>query len=500
MTERNKGAMKCKKNRIDKGVEKNRNSTDSIKNSDVNIRKKAVRIASSEGGNSKEVGRIHKKEEKMHKKEEKIGNEEGRTDKREKKIYKQAKKIGKKGEKTKRSDIKKIRPTQQDRKLQECAYIRQCGSCKIFLESYEKHLKGKQKQVNSLMGKYCRVETILSMEDPFYYRNKVHVVFDHDQKGNSISGVYEEKTHRVVPIQSCYIHNRKADAIISSIRQMLKSFKIRTYDEDTGYGLLRHVLIRAGFTTGEIMVVLVVSSPIFPSRNNFVKALLKQHPEISTIVLNVNNKKTSMVLGEKERTIYGKGYIEDRLCGKIFRISPKSFYQVNPKQTEILYKKAIELAGLKGNETVLDAYCGIGTISMILSDQVKKVIGVELNSDAVRDAVVNTNLNGIKNIDFYHKDAGEFMCQLAQAAETVDVVFMDPPRTGSDDKFLRSMVQLEPGKVVYISCNPVTLERNVKYLVKKGYEIRRVVPVDMFPWTNHVETVIMMTYCGKGRK
>jgi 23S rRNA (uracil1939-C5)-methyltransferase len=374
-----------------------------------------------------------------------------------------------------------------------CPYIRECGGCNIMQQSYEAELKEKQKTVEKLINKFCKVEPIIGMKDPNYYRNKVHVVFDHDRKGNPISGVYEEGTHRVIPVESCLIHNQKADAIIASIRGMLKSFKIKTYDEDTGYGLLRHVLIRTGFASGEIMVVLVLASPILPSKNNFVKALRKEHPEITTVVVNVNDKKTSMVLGDKEQVIYGKGFIEDKLCDKVFRISPKSFYQVNPAQTEVLYGKAIEMAGLTGNETVIDAYCGIGTIGLIASDHVQKVIGVELNKDAVRDANINAKRNEAANIEFYNNDAGDFMSQMAAQKETVDLVFMDPPRTGSNEKFMDALVTLKPKKVVYISCNPVTLERDLQYLTKKGYKAEKAIPVDMFPWTQHVETVVLMS-------
>lgn len=373
-----------------------------------------------------------------------------------------------------------------------CPYRRDCGSCKIYEKSYKEHLKEKQKLVTELLSGYCPVKPIVGMEDPAHYRNKVHVVFDRDRRGNAISGVYEEGTHRVVPIESCLIHNQKADEIIASIRGLLKSFKIKTYDEDTGYGLLRHVLIRTGYHSKEIMVVLVIGSPIFPSKNNFVKAIRQLHPEISTIIVNVNDKNTSMILGEKEHVIYGKGYIEDTLCEKVFRISPKSFYQVNPTQTEKLYRLAIDMAELKGKETILDAYCGIGTIGLIASDKASKVIGVELNKDAVADARVNAKRNETSNIQFYLKDAGEFMAQLAEQNETVDVVFMDPPRAGSDEKFLNSLAILKPAKVVYISCNPVTLQRDLEYLVKKGYKAEKAVPVDMFPWTGHVETCCLL--------
>jgi len=284
----------------------------------------------------------------------------------------------------------------------------------------------------------------------------------------------------------------------------LHSFKIKTYDEDTGYGLLRHVLVRRGFHSGEVMVVLVLGSPVLPSKNHFVMALRELHPEISTVIVNVNDKRTSMVLGDKESVIYGKGYIEDTLCGCTFRISPKSFYQVNPVQTELLYGKAIAYAALTGNETVVDAYCGTGTIGIIAAKSAKKVIGVELNRDAVRDAVKNAKCNNVKNIEFYNADAGQFMVEMAEyradakrgeksGADEVDVVFMDPPRAGSDEAFLSSVVTLAPKRVVYVSCNPETLARDLLYLTKHGYRAQECQPVDMFPWTKHVETVVLLS-------
>lgn len=371
-----------------------------------------------------------------------------------------------------------------------CPVANKCGGCQIQHYSYEKQLEEKQRLVNSLLDKFCKVENIIGMENPYFYRNKVHAVFDTDKKGNVISGVYEAGSHRVVPIDSCLIEDRRADNIIVTIRGMLKSFKIRTYNEDTGAGLLRHVMIRTGHKSNEIMVVLVVASHIFPSRNNFVKAILKVHPEITTVVMNVNNKKTSMVLGEREQVLYGKGYIEDTLCNKIFKISPKSFYQINPVQTEILYGKAIEYASLKGNETIIDAYCGIGTIGIITGDRVKKVIGVELNRDAVKDAITNAKRNKANNIYFYNQDAGEFMIQMAQEKQSVDVIFLDPPRSGSTEQFLNALISMNPKKVIYISCNPVTLERDLSYLVGRGYEAKKAVPVDMFPGTEHCEVIV----------
>lgn len=374
-----------------------------------------------------------------------------------------------------------------------CANAKKCGGCQYQGVPYQEQLKKKQKQVEALLKKFANISPIIGMKDPYFYRNKVHAVFDRDRKGNIISGIYEAKTHRVVPIDECLIEDEKSQEIIRTIRKMLKSFKIKTYDEDTGYGLLRHVLVRRGFCTDEVMVVLVIGSPIFPSKNNFVKALRKVHPEISTVVLNINDRHTSMVLGEREIVIYGKGFIRDTLCGRTFRISPKSFYQVNPVQTEVLYNEAVRYAGLTGRERVIDAYCGIGTISLIVASEAKEVIGVELNKDAVRDARINARENKITNVQFCQGDAGQFMEAMAAAGERADVVFMDPPRAGSDEKFLSSLVKLCPEKVVYISCNPETLARDLGYLTKKGYGVKGVQPVDLFSFTPHVETVCLMS-------
>lgn len=370
-----------------------------------------------------------------------------------------------------------------------CPAAKKCGGCQYQGMSYKEQLRRKQRQTEKLLKKYGEVSPMIGMENPYYYRNKVHSVFGRDRKGNVVSGNYQENTHKIVPVEQCLIEDQKAQEIIDTIRGLLKSFKIRTYDEDTGYGLLRHVLVRRGFQTGEIMVILVLGSSILPSKNNFVKALRKVHPEITTVVLNVNDKKTSMVLGEWEKPIYGPGFIRDRLCGRSFRISPKSFYQVNPVQTEILYGKAVEFAGLTGKEWVIDAYCGIGTISLAAAEHAGNVTGVELNKDAVRDARMNARENHVENVRFVQGDAGEFMVNLASEGQKADVVFLDPPRSGSDEKFLSSLVKLAPEKVVYISCNPVTLDRDLKYLTKRGYEVKRIQPVDMFPWTDEVEVM-----------
>lgn len=376
---------------------------------------------------------------------------------------------------------------------EKCKVWKKCGGCQYQGVSYTEQIKIKQKNMNKLLKKYGNVKPIIGMDNPFYYRNKVHAVFDRDKKGNVICGTYEAGTHRVVPVEECMIEDKISQEIIRAIRDMLKSFRIKTYDEDTGYGLLRHVLVRRGFSTDEIMVVLVVASPIFPSKNNFVKALRKKFPQISTVVLNVNDKKTSMVLGERDIVLYGKGFIRDRLCGCTFRISPQSFYQVNPVQTELLYKTAIEYAGLGRKEQVIDAYCGIGTIGLVAAGKAREVIGIELNKNAVRDAIVNARENKITNARFYQGDAGEFMEGMVSEGERADVVFMDPPRTGSTEKFLTSMVKLGPSRIVYISCGPDTLARDLEFLTKHGYVTRKIQPVDMFSFTEHCEVVCLLT-------
>lgn len=379
--------------------------------------------------------------------------------------------------------------TKNNKNVTTCPYAKKCGGCQYQGMDYAAQLKKKQKEMNKLLKDFGKPEQIIGMKDPLHYRNKVHAVFGRTRRGEIISGTYETGTHKIVNIDECMIEDEISQSIIRTIRSLIRSFKIKTYDEDTGYGLLRHVLVRRGFTTGQVMVVLVLSSPILPSKNNFVKALRKEHPEITTVVLNVNDKKTSMVLGERDIVLYGKGYIEDTLCGCTFRISPQSFYQINPVQTERLYQTAIDYAELTGKERVIDAYCGIGTIGMVASQKAREVIGVELNRNAVKDARINAKLNQIKNITFYEGDAGKFMVSMAEEGEKADVVFMDPPRSGSDEAFLSSVIKLAPKRIVYVSCGPDTLARDLKYLTGHGYKVKKIQPVDMFGFTQHTEVV-----------
>ena len=373
-----------------------------------------------------------------------------------------------------------------------CPVAKKCGGCQLQNMSYPEQLSFKQAKVIRLLGRYHRVNEIIGMVCPYNYRNKVQAAFGMTRGGKIISGVYQSKSHRIVCVDKCRLEDRKADEIIVAIRAMMPKFRMIPYNEDSGAGFLRHVLVKRGFTTNEIMVVLVTGTPVFPGKNAFLKALLEKFPEITTVIQNINHDRTSMVLGETEKILYGKGYIEDVLCGCTFRISAKSFYQINPVQTEVLYGKAVEFAELKGTETVIDAYCGIGTIGIIASENAKEVVGVELNKDAVRDAKTNAQRNGIENIRFYCADAGKFMTDMAADGEKADVVFMDPPRAGSDIPFLKSVVTLSPEKIVYISCNPETQARDLQYLTQNGYKVRKIQPVDMFPHTAHVETVVQL--------
>lgn len=360
---------------------------------------------------------------------------------------------------------------------------------------YREQLEIKKAYVNQQLKGYCSVDGVIGMAEPYYYRNKVHVVLSREKarggkKGKIAAGIYEEESHRVVAVKNCLLHDRYADEIIESIVDIMEKGRFEPYDEDRGTGNIRHILIRRGHVSKETMVIIVTGTKVFPGNKNFTRELLKRHPDITTIVHNINDKKTSMVLGQNQRVLYGKGYIHDILCGLKFCISPKSFYQINSAQTEILYGKAMEFAGLTGKEAVIDAYCGIGTISMVASRYAGTVTGVELNSDAVRDAKINARLNNVENVKFYNDDAGAFMEKIN---EKPDVVFIDPPRSGSTDKFLSSLIRLSPKKIVYVSCNPETQRRDLKRLIHGGYKAEKACAVDMFPGTGSVETVVLLS-------
>lgn len=374
-----------------------------------------------------------------------------------------------------------------------CPLAKKCGGCQLQNLSYDEQLHLKQATAIRLLGRFGHVEEIIGMKDPYHYRNKVQAAFGVNRQGQIISGVYQSASHRIVPVSDCMIEDTVADQIIVTIRGLLKSFKIRPYDEDTGRGTLRHVLVRRGWRSGEILVVLVTAHGMLPGKRNFVRALLQRHPDITTIVQNINAGQTSLVLGPHSEVLYGPGYIHEQLGDFTFRISPRAFYQINPVQTEVLYRTALDYAGLTGKETVVDAYCGTGTIGIFASRNAARVIGVENNRDAVRDAISNAKANRADNVRFYTADASDFLQDMAKAGEHADVIILDPPRAGSDERFLAAVTAVGPERVVYVSCNPETLARDLGYLTRNGYRVTRIQPVDMFPHTEHIETAVALT-------
>ena len=329
-----------------------------------------------------------------------------------------------------------------------CPVAKKCSGCQLQNLDYARQLALKQSIAVRLLGGFCHVESIIGMDNPFYYRNKVSAAFGTTARGQIISGIYTASTHNIIKTDSCLLEDRDASAVAVTVRGLLASFKLAPYNEHTGSGFLRHTLVKKAFSTGELMVVLVTATPVFPSKQAFVKALLEKHPAVTAVVQNINPRFTSMVLGERENVLYGKGYIEDELCGMRFRISAKSLYQINPVQTQLLYKTALDYAQLCKTDTVTDAYCGTGTIGILAAGQAGSVTGAELNADAVRDARANARLNGIKNIGFVCCDAGEFMLAAAAQGGCCDVVFTDPPRKGCSGEFLAALTRLAPQRVV----------------------------------------------------
>ncbi len=373
-----------------------------------------------------------------------------------------------------------------------CPYSRKCGGCTMIDLPMEEQLQRKLSWVQECIGSYGPVEPVIRMKNPYRYRNKVTSIFGLDRKGHPVCGVYRARSREIVPVKDCLIENRRADAIVQTVYQLLPSFKLKVYDPDTGYGILRAVQVRTAHATGEILVTLVTAGPLFPSRSNLVKALVQRHPEITSIVQNIKDNDSSMVLGNREKVLYGKGFIEDILLGRRFRLSSRSFYQVNSLQTEKLYNIAVDAAGLTGKERVLDAYCGIGTIGICAADRAGEVLSVELNEEAAGDAEENVRQNGLRNVRVYHEDAGQFMEEMAARGERAEVLFMDPPRSGASEAFLQSALQMRPDRIVYVSCNPETLGRDLKVLTEGGYRMKKAVPVDMFPFTPEIETVCLL--------
>ncbi len=372
-----------------------------------------------------------------------------------------------------------------------CPHAKKCGGCQLQNLPYPEQLHMKQARLIRLLGRFGRVSEIIGMEEPTHYRNKVQAAF-RARSGAVVSGVYQSSTGRIVDVDECLLEDRCAAPILATLRRLCASMKVKPYDPATGRGFLRHVLIRRASATGEIMVVPVTAPGEFRAARPLVSELLRRHPEITTVVWNINPTDTALFLGETSTVLHGNGFITDRLCGLSFRISPRSFYQVNAVQTEVLYAKARAFAALTGTERVLDAYCGTGTIGLSMAAATREIVGVEVNRDAVADARENAARNGIANATFIAADAGAYMREAAAAGEHFDVVVTDPPRAGCSPAFLRSLLTLAPERVVYVSCNPETLARDLYTLTKGGYKVKKIQPVDMFPFTGHTETICLL--------
>lgn len=378
----------------------------------------------------------------------------------------------------------------------KCEIYNRCGGCTLQHVSYQHQLELKTKMIDKLFihyfGKIYHIEPCLGMNYPFEYRNKNQIVFGNDSKEKIISGFYQENTHKIINFKRCYIQDELSDKIIATIKDIMKKLRLYAYDEDKKTGLIRHVMIKRSFETKETMVIIVTGTDIFPGRANFMKMLMAKHPNITTVIQNINPRQTSAILGDKEIILHGKGFIIDILSGMKFKVSSKSFYQVNPKQAEVLYTNALKVAELNKTDSLLDAYSGVGTIGLIASSMVNKVISVELVKEAHNDAIFNAKNNNIKNVHFFNDDATNFIENIVKRKEKIDVVIMDPPRKGSDERFMKSLLKLKPRKIIYISCNPFTQVKDIKYLLS-DYQIKKVQPVDMFPHTNHVECCVLMS-------
>ena len=373
-----------------------------------------------------------------------------------------------------------------------CPYFKECGGCNKLDVSYEEELKQKQAYVEKLFSgvNYKKPIEIIGAENPYYYRNKVQMAFRLSKTKKVVSGIYEENSHKIVAVNDCLIQAEVINEVLKKVNLALSKNKITPF---VNGGILKHVLVRYGFTTKEIMVVMVTESDFFPGRNNFVKELLKLEPRITTVIQNIQSRDTSIVLGTKERVLYGKGFITDKLCGLTFKLSPRSFYQINPIQTEKLYNLAMEFANLRSDNVVIDAYSGIGTIGMVAAKKAKKVICVENNPDAVKDARFNAKVNNLTNVDFYCEDSTKFLNELVVSKAKIDCLFLDPPRTGTTFNFISAISKMKIKRVVYVSCGPDTLARDLKIFQDFGYQIVKAKCVDLFPKTNHVESVVLLS-------
>ena len=389
--------------------------------------------------------------------------------------------------------IKKLITMSKDRIAPKCPIATACGGCCFQNTTYEYELRYKKHKVEEALKRIGHLENIkvndvLGMDNPEHYRNKIQVPFAKDHK-KVIYGFYKSKTHKIIPLKQCNIEDTKAGPILESIAQLMEEYRIDPYNEDYRTGIIRHVLIRTSRFTNEVMVVLVSNVDTFPGRNNFVKELVKRCPEISTVIQNTNKRDTNVILGESDKVLFGKGFITDEILGLKFNISSQSFFQVNPVQVEILYKTALNLANLCQNDTLLDAYAGVCTIGLLAAPHVKKVTSVEVVKSAVLNGRKNAELNNIKNIEIIEADCTEY---INKELPKFDVVIMDPPRKGSTPEFLTAIKKIKPSRLIYISCDPATLARDLEILAET-YNIEAVQPVDMFSRSFHVETIVSLS-------
>ena len=371
-------------------------------------------------------------------------------------------------------------------------YEKKCGGCPLLALPYREQLAKKQARLQELLGGFAPVKAVQGMAEPLHYRNKAIASFA-TQRGKLVCGLYAEGTHRVLPGADCLLQEEILNKTLAAVLDAARACRWTAYDEDRGTGLLRHTVLRSS-GGGKVLVTLVTPGPDLPGSKNFCTALRKKAPWVVSIVQNINPTRSSAVLGSREKTLYGPGFVLDTLCGTQFAISSRSFYQVNRTQTEVLYKKALELAKLTGRETVIDAYCGIGTIGLCAAPLAKQVIGVERNPAAVKDAAANARRNKIANARFVCADATEWMAAAAGEGLHPDVVFLDPPRAGSTPECITAVNKMKPRRVVYVSCDPETLARDVAAFTRLGWRAAKFCPVDLFPQTRHVETVVLLSH------
>ena len=371
-------------------------------------------------------------------------------------------------------------------------YEKKCGGCPLLALPYREQLAQKQARLQELLGGFAPVKAVQGMAEPLHYRNKAIASFA-TQRGKLVCGLYAEGTHRVLPGADCLLQEEILNKTLAAVLDAARACRWTAYDEDRGTGLLRHTVLRSS-CGGKVLVTLVTPGPDLPGSKNFCTALRKKAPWVVSIVQNINPTRSSAVLGSREKTLYGPGFVLDTLCGTQFAISSRSFYQVNRTQTEVLYKKALELAKLTGRETVIDAYCGIGTIGLCAAPRAKQVIGVERNPAAVKDAAANARRNKIANARFVCADATEWMAAAAGEGLHPDVVFLDPPRAGSTPECIAAVNKMKPRRIVYVSCDPETLARDVAAFTRLGWRAAKFCPVDLFPQTKHVETVVLLSH------